>query len=388
MTIDVRSSEAANYGELLTQGSMSIYAELHICGHDIEFTQRPMLWLATQPEHVEHANALGFTKQSKAAPGNPVWLDADEVCKIEPMLRGGSVQGAVMFPNCAVANPRKTTLALAKEACKQGVEIGTQQEVFALEEDQGLWCVHVRKLHDRLADEGEEHRIWCGTVVIAAGAWSRHLGELAGASIPVIPVVGQMWSTSQQPKGTVKHIISSMESDVAWDNYRTTPPRVTHEAMSSGGTWAGWQPRLTRHLYGKQTADGCLIFGGDRRVHPKHQPGMVHPLPREVNSAVDENRTHVVQVMPNVQTLPVTRTWGGIMAFTPDGNPIIGAVKHSCGSEPRLFAVTGLGGCGFMQGAMAGRLLAEFIASGATHIPKGLANLDPSRFEQELDDSL
>ena len=36
-------------------------------------------------------------------------------------------------------------------------------------------------------------------VVLAAGAWCPYLGELAGGvSIPIIPVLGIMWSTPAQ----------------------------------------------------------------------------------------------------------------------------------------------------------------------------------------------
>ena len=36
-------------------------------------------------------------------------------------------------------------------------------------------------------------------VVLAAGAWCPYLGELAGGvTIPVIPVLGVMWSTPAQ----------------------------------------------------------------------------------------------------------------------------------------------------------------------------------------------
>ena len=45
----------------------------------------------------------------------------------------------------------------------------------------------------------------------------------------------------------------------------------------SGGRFS---PRLTRHLYGKQTQEGRFIFGGDRIPHPTHRPGLIHPLPR------------------------------------------------------------------------------------------------------------
>ena len=33
---------------------------------------------------------------------------------------------------------------------------------------------------------------------VDAGGWSPHVGELAGVRLPVVPVVGSMWSTTPQ----------------------------------------------------------------------------------------------------------------------------------------------------------------------------------------------
>ena len=112
-------------------------------------------------------------------------------------------------------------------------------------------------------------------------------------ALPVVPVIGQMFRTNQAPSGTLKHIVCSSESEFHWNRHPpTSPPCVTHlrqggsslsslhgkvvdyEASSSGGMNQDqkgdvdqrWTPRLTRHLYGRQTSDGRLIWGGDRRV--------------------------------------------------------------------------------------------------------------------------
>ena len=48
-------------------------------------------------------------------------------------------------------------------------------------------------------DASEERLVKADVVVLAAGAWCPYLGELAGGVyIPVIPVLGIMWSTPAQ----------------------------------------------------------------------------------------------------------------------------------------------------------------------------------------------
>ena len=126
----------------------------------------------------------------------------------------------------------------------------------------------------------------------------------ATVPLPIMPVIGKMFRTTPAPRGTLKHIVCGSESDFHWSSHpATSPPCATHlrqrssstprstadgGAVSggSGGASAsagsstnasirqderndgnqGWAPRLTRHLYGRQTSDGRLIWGGDRRV--------------------------------------------------------------------------------------------------------------------------
>ena len=60
-----------------------------------------------------------------------------------------------------------------------------------------------------LGDDAEEREVKADVVVLAAGGWCPYLGELAGGvSIPVIPVLGIMWSTAAQKTNQVGSQIS------------------------------------------------------------------------------------------------------------------------------------------------------------------------------------
>ena len=59
--------------------------------------------------------------------------------------------------------------------------------------------LHSKEINDSALDDPEDHlEIKSDVVVLAAGSWCPYLGELAGVSIPVVPVLGLMWSTSIQ----------------------------------------------------------------------------------------------------------------------------------------------------------------------------------------------
>ena len=148
---------------------------------------------------------------------------------------------------------------------------------------------------------------------------------------------------------------------------------------------AAWSPRLTRHLYAKQTVgDGRVILGGDRRTHPPVGfGGRLHALPRLVDSdgeASASNWEHACSLLPGLAASKRERVWSGLMSFSPDGRPLVGRVRlardHATGNTgasdggsvvtrpslpSRLYAIGGFGAAGFMSGAFAGKLLADVI---------------------------
>ena len=112
-----------------------------------------------------------------------------------------------------------------------------------------------------------------------------------------------------------------------------TPPDLTHR----GDT------RLTRHLYGRQTRDGQIIFGGDRQlVGYNKSPDM---------TGIEVNRGHAAEVIPLLRDLPISRTWAGLMPFSLDSEPIIGKIPQ----RENLYIVSGLASSGFGRGPMAAR---------------------------------
>ena len=122
---------------------------------------------------------------------------------------------------------------------------------------------------------------------------------------------------------------------------KDTPAELTH----SGNV------RLTRHLYGRQTLNGEIIFGGDRQLTYGKTPD---------KAGIEENRSHAIEIFPFLRQFPIKRTWAGLMPFTANLEPIIGKIPV----YENLYIVTGLSSSGFEQGAMAGKLLAECIHTG------------------------
>jgi sarcosine oxidase subunit beta len=205
------------------------------------------------------------------------------------------------------------------------------------------------------------------TLVLAGGAWTARLGAMLGLRIPIFPVRGQMWAAAGLPP-RLFHTLLSLESTLHWHQCpgydAPTPPELTHRGAV----------RLTRHLYGRQTRDGEILFGGDRQVVGEDT------TPDPAGIAV--NRAHTAEILPLVREIDIVRSWAGLMPFSLDGAPIIGRVPQC----PNLAIVSGLASSGFGRGPMAGKLLAECLHTGSPH--PCLAEADPARCVTRSEDGV
>jgi len=196
--------------------------------------------------------------------------------------------------------------------------------------------------------------------VLAAGAWCGQLGALLDLEIPIVPVRGQMWATAPTTP-SIFQTIASAQSAHAWAvDPGEAPPYLT---IRDGR-------RVTRHLYGRQRRNGEIIFGGDR----ERSGWTTTPDP----AGIEVNRAHAAEVLPFLATLPIARTWAGLMPFSLDGKPLIGRIPE----RENLWIVSGLASSGFGRGPMAGKLLADYLHT-ATPAPV-LAEADPARRVREL----
>jgi sarcosine oxidase subunit beta len=358
--INAGSIGALGWGRLpdlqayLTMGSLEIFRSLQLdLGYDIEFRQSGALQAIQSEEQYEFARdqvlalrAEGYTVEL---------LGTREARSLEPEA-SPALLGAVHSPLRAQADPVKATTALARAAERLGARVLTGHAVAAIAIERDGYRLTIQ--HGTETTEHTAH-----TLVIAAGAWSAAVGQLLGLRIPIVPVRGQMWATDPLPP-RIYRVISSTESALAWQREPGAdaggPPALTHRD----------ETRLTRHLYGRQTATGEIIFGGDRQV--VGFDGDPDP------AGIEVNRAHAVEVLPFLAELPARRSWAGLMPFSLDGEPLIGRIPL----RPHLYIVSGLASSGFGRGPMAGRLLAEYVHSG--HRPAALAESDPARGVTEM----
>ena len=338
----------------LTAGSVEIFKQVQIdMRYDIEFRLSGTLTaIHTEEQYEYYQDDVAFQRNN----GYEIeLLSTREARAIEPEANG-ELPGYMYRPQRGQADPVKTTRAFAHAAEAAGATINTGQNVVSITPmSAGGYSIQT---------ESSEFR--CQTLVLATGAWCAPIGKMLGIEIPIIPIRGQMWATDSLPS-RVLHTIGSTMSSYAWTKSNgsddVTPPNLTHKNGR----------RLTRHLYGRQRKNGEIIFGGDRESLGYNTT----PDP----TGIEVNHGHAAEVIPLVASLPIARTWAGLMPFSLDGSPIIGKIPI----RDNLFIVSGLASSGFGRGPMAGKLAADYIHSGnMTHV---LAEADPARCVTEAGQS-
>ena len=329
----------------LTAGSFEIFKSLQLdMGYDIEFHAPGGLQSIHTQAQWDYARDQVFKSQSNGYSAE--LITTREARAVEPEV-SDSLAGFMFLPKRGRANPVKSTLAFGRAASELNAVINTNHEVQdIIQQPDQSWLVKT--------NQGD---FISGIVALATGAWTRPLGAKLGIDIPIIPIRGQMWATQPVPP-SIFHLSGSIESHFDWSHQNTKqkdPPEHTHIGTK----------RITRHLYGGQTRNGEIIFGGDRQmVGYSYVPAA---------EGITINRIHASEVFPFVSKLSINRTWTGLMPFAIDGKPIIGQIPQF----KNLFIVTGLGSSGFGRGPMSGKLLADFIHTSHPH--PVLTDSDPAR---------
>ena len=125
------------------------------------------------------------------------------------------------------------------------------------------------------------------------------------------------------------------------------------------------------HVYINQTDRGELVIGAE--VDPYQSYNMAGTLP-----TLEQMASYTLELFPQLHNVKVLRQWAGICDMTPDFSPIIGGVEGLAG----FYQDVGWGTYGFKAGPIAGKCLAELIATGKT--PDLIAPFALSRFRDGL----
>lgn len=323
----------------LRRGSRARFVELSDDrGHDIGLRCSGMLTLIRT--EAEWAWASDTVAASRASGLDYELIDRAALADMEPST-DAELLGAIFDPEGATAEPVAATKALAAEAIRAGAKVETGVQVHDFNPTDSGWQLTVTGTGmSGGAGLDERRTIGADVVLLAAGPWCRQLGAKVGLDVPIRAVRGQMWATAPGPP-LLGFGLAAAESPLHFSAEVLSDDQVPYVTHRDGR-------RTTRHLYGRQRPNGEIVFGGDRVVTDDRSID---------HGGIAVNRGQAIEMVPALARWPIVRRWSGLMPFSTDGRPLIGAVP----GRPGLFLAGGLASSGFGRGPMTGRLAAELI---------------------------
>ena len=269
------------------------------------------------------------------------FLTPEDVVKYWPLCNPEGLIGAIRHPEDGYIQPADLTQALARGARDRGAEIYRNTTVTAISRtDSGEWKV--------TTDKGE---ITCEHIVSATGNFARKTGQMVGLNIPVIPVEHQYIVTEAHPDIKARHDAGEPEMGVLRD---------------SDGQW-----------YMREEAGGLILGPYEKNAPACYVDGPSDDSEYELfQEDLERLEPHIEWAMHRVPIfgeVGVKKVYNGAIAYTPDGNPIIGPaweVPNFWLNEGHSFGITAAGGAGWQ--------LAEWIVEGEPTID--MLGVDPRRY--------
>ena len=301
-------------------------------GMDLLYQRRPSLRLALDDEEADLIKDLMVWQQPRV---QMRWIDAGEVQSIEPRL-SPSIIGAVYEDESAQLDSYRFNLALARGAELKGANI-IHRDVTGLVTS-GTTISGVQTA------SGEIH---CGTVVVAAGTWSRAFTPWLGFPVPVRPMKGERLLL----------------------NYPGEPLRVLISSPKRGHMISRMDGLTSVGSTGGRDYDQKELFWGEEFDRQPTEAARLELLQRAIDVFPDLERAELVQQL------------AGSRPLSPDSKPIIGPVP---GREGVLLA-TGHTTKGIHLGPITGRIIADYVCRGSTDVVSDMSEFLPDRFADFAD---
>jgi sarcosine oxidase subunit beta len=314
-TAIIRSNYRTPEGVAFYDESVHIYERLSVeLGFNVLFSQHGHLTFA----HTESAVAgLRVRAEVNQLAGvNSVVIDRPEIARLVPALDLSDrprfpILAALYHPPGGIIRHDAVVWGYARRADELGVEIHQGVEVTGIDRAEGGRVTTVRTTKGDLAT---------GTVVNATAGWASTIAAMAGVRLPI-----------------VTHPLQALVTE-------PLKPFLGPVLVSA-----------TLHVYVSQTDRGELVIGSEIDPYASYSN-------RSTLGFVESSAAHILELLPSVAGVRVLRQWAGICDMTPDYSPIIGPVPD----VPGFILDVGWGTYGFKAGPVAGRRVAELIATGRT----------------------
>lgn len=263
-------------------------------------------------------------------------VDPDEIAALCPIVDVTGLHGGMYDTYEGHLDPSGTTHAYAAAARARGAQIILHNRVLALNPTAEGWDVVT-----------EQGTIAAEHVIDAGGLWARKVARMAGVDLPVVPM----------------------------EHHYLVTERIEEVANLDGE--CPMMMDLEGFTYLRQEADGLLL--GVYETDPRHWHVEGAPWDFGMRLLAPDLGRIEKELAVGLARYPCLedagiRTWvNGAFTFSPDGNPLVGAVPgvRNFWSACAVMA-------GFSQGGGVGLALAEWMTSGEPQ--RDVAGMDVARF--------
>jgi sarcosine oxidase subunit beta len=289
--------------------------------HGLEIKEIGYLRLAPDDDALEAFEASARLQREFGVTGAEV-LDADGVRRLVPWLRGGEHAGGLFGPRDGRIDGPAYCRLLADLARAGGARLLTGSRVLAATRIADGW---------RLETDGDA--IDCEVVVNAAGPWAAPIGELLGATVPVVALRNQIgiWRLERPLDRVMPMVMDYIPHSGTRGLYDATYDDADH---------------VLAGLHSEEVVtDGVDPDTYDRSADPAY---------------LADTRVALLRRMPELPLGDVERAWAGLYPLSPDGLPIVGPID----GDPSVILAVGGGGSGIQMSPIMGALAADWIAYG------------------------
>ncbi len=325
-TAIIRSNYRTPEGIPFYQASVKLYEKLsQELGWNMLFSQCGHLTLAHTDSAVNGLRVRAENNQVLGVDSRLVY--PDEIRRLVPAMDLSDrprfpVLAALYHPPGGIIRHDAVVWGYARACDRMEIEIHPFTEVIGMQVEGG----RVRRV---LTNRGV---VAAGAVVNATAGWASIVSKMAGVPLQVVSHPLQACVTEPLKPFLDKVIVSA-----------------------------------TLHVYVNQTDKGELVIGAE--IDPYQSYSMNGTLP-----TLEQMATYTLELFPQLHGLRVLRQWAGVCDMTPDYAPIIGVAPE----VENFYMDVGWGTYGFKAAPIAGKCIAELIATGKT--PKLIEPFSPARF--------
>jgi sarcosine dehydrogenase len=248
-------------------------------------------------------------------------ISIEEAAQKYPVMRTDDLAGALWLPDDAKVNPADVTQALSKGARMGGARIFEQTRVTAIQQKNGVTTGVSTTRGDIKAE----------VVINCAGQWAKHVGRLAGVTVP-LHSAEHMYIVTGRVDGVHPDLPVLRDPD--------------------------------GYIYVKEEVGGLLMGG----FEPVAKPWAMDGIPENFEFGMLPDDWDQFQILmenalirlPALETAEIKTFMNGPESFTPDNNFVMGEAPEL----KNFFVAAGFNSIGIASGGGAGRALAEWIVQG------------------------